>query len=109
MSVHEMPNEILRREHLPGATDDQMTWIHFALTFDGYEEKGGFDTCASFADATRKHWQQTGALPDDLSDLRAALFFEQRRWRHSDEQPFTDDEWRYWRALVHAISETLPA
>lgn len=101
-------NEELRRGHLPARDDDQLTWIDFALTFDGYEEKGGFDKCAAFADATRARWESSGELSMNLSDLRTALYFEQRRWRWGDEGPFTEDEWRYWHALVDAIRGLLP-
>jgi hypothetical protein len=91
-------NEELRREHLPPRDDGQMTWISFALTFDGYEEKGDFDKCAAFADATRARWESSGELPSNITDLRTALYFEQRRWRWGDGAPFTEDEWRYWHA-----------
>ena len=107
-SPHEIPNEHLRREQLPGLDDDQLVWIQFALTFDGYAEKGTYEACAAFANAARDHWEQAGTLPVGLNDLRAALFFEQRRWRWSNEGPFTDNEWRYWRSLVEAIRHELP-
>ncbi len=99
-SPHEIPNERLRREHLPGPDNDQMTWIEFALTFDGYAEKRTSEACAAFANAVRHRWEQSGALPVGLNDLRTALFYEHRRWRWSDEGPFTEKQWRYWRSLV---------
>jgi hypothetical protein len=105
----EITNDELRRDHLPSQSDDQLVWISFALKFDGYSEKGGFDQCAAFAEKTRTRWESSGALPSDLSDLRAALYFEQRRWRWSEEEPFTEGEWRYWHALVDAIRERLHA
>lgn len=107
--MSEIPNEELRRDHLPARSDDQLAWIEFALTFDGYEAKGGFNKCAAFAEKTRAGWESSGALPSNLSGLRAALFFEQRGWRWSAEEPFTEDEWRYWQAMVDAIRELLPA
>jgi len=107
-SPHEIPNERLRREQLPGPDNDQLAWIRFALTFDGYAEKGTHEACAAFANAARDRWDQAGTLPVGLNDLRAALFFEQRRWRWSNEGPFTDNEWRYWRSLVEAIRHELP-
>lgn len=105
----EISNEELRREQLPSRDDEQMVWISFALTFDGYREKGGFDRCARFAEKTRARWESSGALPTNLRDLRSALYMEQRAWRWGDEGPFTEDEWRYWSALVDAIGELLPA
>ncbi len=106
-SPHEIPNERLRREQLPGPDDDQLAWVQFALTFDGYAEKGTHEACAAFANAARERWEQAGTLPVGLNDLRTALFFEQRRWRWSNEGPFTDNEWRYWRSLVEAIRHEL--
>jgi hypothetical protein len=85
-----------------------MAWIEFALTFDGYEAKGGFSKCATLAEKARARWESSGALPSKLTDLRSVLFFEQRGWRHGPEGPFTADEWRYWCALVDAIRELLP-
>jgi hypothetical protein len=107
-SPHDVPNELLRRGSLPTRDDDQLSWIGFALTFDGYAETGSFDACAKLANATRSRWEKTGELPTRLSELRSVLFFEQRRWRHSAEEPFTDDEWQYWEALVGAIALCLP-
>jgi hypothetical protein len=106
-SSHEIPNECLNLEQLPGPDDDQLAWIRFALTFDGYAEKGTHEACARFANAARDCWEQTGTLPVGLSDLRTALFFEQRRWRWSEEGPFTKKEWHYWRSLVETIRQEL--
>lgn len=56
-------------------------WQHiaaFALAFDGYEYAGSFERCADIAN---------GPIPGDVDGLRAALFFEQRRWRHFGEEP----------------------
>jgi hypothetical protein len=94
---------------VPRPDDDQLVWIEFALTFDGYAEKGDFGACAAFANGVRARWLATDVLPENVSDLRTVLFFEQRRWRWSNEEPFTDDEWRYWRALGEAILRLLPS
>lgn len=102
-----IPNESLRLEHLPRRSDDQLVWVKFALTFDGYAEKGGFEACNQFADQVRARWDAHGYLPTDLSDLRSALFFEQRRWRHSTEEPFAAEERGYWGALVEGIRKAL--
>jgi hypothetical protein len=106
-SPHDIPNESLTLEHLPNPDDVQLEWIQFALTFDGYAEKGGHKACATFANEVRENWKKDGELPSGLSDLRAALFYEQRRWRWSNEDPFTDEEWLYWRSLVNAIKNVL--
>lgn len=106
-SPHEITNERLRLEHLPSPEDDQTAWIRFALTFDGYAEMGTQETCARFANKVRMEWEQNGELPYELNELRTALFWEQRRWRWSDEKPFTDKQWLYWRSLVDAIRRLL--
>ncbi len=107
-SPHEIPNERLKQEHLPRPDDDQLVWVQFALTFDGYAEKGTQEACAAFANAAREHWKQSGTLPVGLSNLRTALFFEQRRWRWSNEVRLNESEWHYWRSLVEAIRSELP-
>jgi hypothetical protein len=107
-SPHEIPNEILGLEHLPKSDDDdQMVWIKFALTFDGYAEMGSQSSCAEFANKAREDWEKSSELPHELSQLRTALFYEQRRWRWSNEEPFTNEEWQYWRSLVDAIRRIL--
>jgi hypothetical protein len=44
-------NDELRSIDLPRREQGQMAWIEFALTFNGYEAKGGFDAeeCADGA------------------------------------------------------------
>lgn len=101
-------NYELRPCDLPSREDGQLAWLTFALTFDGYEEKGGFDKCLNFAEGIRASWESTGALPTNISDLRTALFMEQRGWRLGGEGPLADDAWRYWSALVAAMRELLP-
>lgn len=71
-----------------GDVDDYPEWLdlwRFALTFDGYRYFGGDDGAAErlgrFADSIRDAFQKDGKLPAlDLAQLRACLFFEQRRW-----------------------------
>ncbi len=65
----------------------------FALTFDGYAEYGSFEACAEIANAKRH---------DSLSDLRACLFFEQRRWRHFGEIPDAES-----MSYIHGIVEKI--
>jgi len=67
----------------------------FALTFDGYAFHGSFEKCAEIANAGRH---------DTLDDLRTCLFFEQRAWRHSGEEP-SKEAMEYIRELVRAIRD----
>jgi hypothetical protein len=76
----------------------------FALSYNAYDRDGGFDGAARLGNDRAKRWATDGSLPDDLAVARAALFFEQRRYRHFDADPANGDE-RYVRALVHIITE----
>jgi hypothetical protein len=76
----------------------------FALTYDGYRRHGGFAGAADIANEALAAWREDGALPDDLTSARAALFFEQRRWRHFGDSP-DPESLEYLRALVARIGE----
>lgn len=52
-------------------------WEQFALTFDGYAALGS-ERCAEIANKQS---------PSTLTELRACLFFEQRRCRHFSRNP----------------------
>ena len=67
---------------------DDAPWLQiatFALSFNGYAYAGSFERCAAIANEP---------MPRDIDDVRCALFFEQRRWRHFGEEPDA-------RALAH--------
>jgi hypothetical protein len=49
-------------------------------------------------------WDQDRRLLDDLRSVRAALFFDQRRWRHLGTDPRPEDL-EYSRALLGRIVE----
>ena len=98
-------NEDLRESDVPAADADYYgTIVQFALTWDGYAYWGSFDPCAEIANRWAGSFRREGRLPDTLEELRTCLFFEQRRWRHFDEDP---DEVAvgYIRALLEAIRE----
>ena len=71
-------NTELRPEHLPKPDASWDEIQAFALTFSGYEARGSFERCAKIANARRD---------STLFELRACLFFEQRRWRHFGDNP----------------------
>ncbi len=75
----------------PGSVSDVIA--KFASTFNGYKQCGSFEACAEIANA-RRH--------NTLTELRACLFFEQRRWRHFGETPDAEAE-TYQRSLVEGI------
>jgi hypothetical protein len=108
----------IRRSRHPAFTNDQLhvsdvppptaNWDEigrFAITYPGWtapewRRDGEADErlCTT--------WQATGALPDDLTRLRLALFWEQRQYRHSGEAP-DDGDLQYLRALVEKIRQIL--
>jgi hypothetical protein len=74
--------------------------FRFAMrTYSGYERHGGFDPLGERANRMLARWQADAVLPVDVDDLRGALFFEARRWRHFGELPDGEDE-KYIRALL---------
>lgn len=72
-----IPNERLLLSDIPSNDAAWHVISSFALTYPGYEIYG-FDGCAKFAN---------DGHDGSLDQLRAALFFEQRRWRHFGEDP----------------------
>jgi hypothetical protein len=88
------------------------TWCaieEFALTFKGYDWAGSFEKCADLANSTRKTYDRSPErrLPKlTLDELRACLYFEQRRSHHSDYVPEGEDL-VYVRALLESIRDGL--
>ena len=99
-------NAALRLDHLPAGDAPELELQEFALTFDGYRELGSSARLARLANPANERWRQTGELPQTLTDLRACLFFEQRRWHHYGEG-FDEETMRYVRALIVRIREEL--
>ena len=86
-----IPNDELTLEQIPAPEGDLRGWSHFAHTINGYEQMGGFDSCADLANSG-------GATT--LTQLRCALFFEARRDRHSGGYSFDQ---QLIRSLLKAI------
>lgn len=104
----EIANADLTSDDVPGPKATWWEINQFALTFDGYSHWGSFDACAELANAAAQDFAERGLLPDSLTELRACLFFEQRRWRHFDEHP-DEKAMRYLRGIVAAIREKVLA
>jgi hypothetical protein len=100
-------NDRLQRAHVPGVDAPEDAYHRFALTFDGYREQGSDARCARIANNAIETWRLTGELPHTLRDLRACLFFEQRRWHHFG-RGFNDETMRYVREITSRIKELLP-
>src|SRR5215210_9159337 len=107
----QIANEGLNDSLLPPPGADWSVLVFFAGTLNGYDALGDPDSTErlqGFANATMGRWRATGELPTDLTQLRIALFAEQRRDHFSDSA--ADPEvLRYVHALVEAIREQVTA
>lgn len=103
MNFTQISNRDLREENIPKPFDKYTMEVQeFALTFNGYKYSGSSDGCAELADRSAEDYHARRLLPEGLSELRACLFFEQRRWRYVQEDS-TGEELEYVKALVEAI------
>lgn len=99
----------LQSSDIPGREETWPAIEQFALTFKGYDWAGSFEKCADLANSTRSTYDSSPdrRLPRlTLDELRACLYFEQRRCRHSDYFPEGEDM-LYVRALLEGIRERL--
>jgi hypothetical protein len=101
--IRELPSAKLTLLDLPPTNSRWHRIQEFALSFNGYQFT---DRCGELANATASDFWRTGALPNSLTldELRACLFYEQRRWRHFGEQP-GPEEMNYIYRLIEAIRE----
>jgi 5-methylcytosine-specific restriction endonuclease McrA len=92
--------------HLVAVPDAGASWDDiqpFALTYDGYGRHGGFDGLQRIGTGAVEAWARECAPPATLEVARAALYYEQRRWRMQGDDPH-EEEMQYIRALVLTIS-----
>jgi hypothetical protein len=77
-------------------------WKRFALTFDG--DRRFAEACGDIANHVRRQFRHEHGFPDglDLDELRACLFYEQRRYNHFGRGPEGDDA-EYVGALLAEI------
>ena len=93
---------------VPDENATQWELVTFALTFNGYSRNsGGSSKIAPIANAIHAEYKRTHNFPDDIDQLRTALFWEQRSLRNNEE--FSQNAWAsvetYWRALVSKIRD----
>jgi hypothetical protein len=88
----------LRETDLPNSYGDWTEYARFAVTFAPRDR----ETCRELASDAYARWQRTGELPRTLEELRACLWFEQRRWRFMGREPDRLGM-RYVSALIRAM------
>jgi hypothetical protein len=88
----------LRETDLPSGYGDWSDFARFAVTFAPRDR----DTCTVAASDAFARWRRTGELPRTLEELRACLWYEQRRWRFLSREPDVEGM-RYASALIRAM------
>ena len=71
----------------PLDTEDLGRIWEFAFKYNAYEKLGSFQAVCKLAHEREKVFMDTGKWVGTVDELRACLFFEQRRWRHMGEVP----------------------
>jgi hypothetical protein len=99
----QIPNSRLRKSDVPPANSPWRTIALFALSLDGYEEIST-EGCGKLANTVWQEFRQdAGSLGKyGLTELRACLFFEERRFRHFGWNPGPSELTRI-RVLLEAI------
>ena len=89
----EVPNEHLKATAIPSVTASWHTIGNFALTLDGYQAIGQSE-CGQLANRVKSEFARNAASLQSLSltELRACLFFEQRRFHHFGEEPQGEED-----------------
>src|SRR5271166_5264588 len=81
----EIANAALTERDLPHFMNKwDQPLMQFAMSFDGYcfMESPTTLKLGAFANRAMRTYEQEQLLPVSLSELRACLFFEGRRWHH---------------------------
>lgn len=104
--IRPIPSVSLTVGDLPRSDASEGDYHRFALSFNGYKQMGSFRRCARIANEAAEHWRANGELSTTLDELRACLFFEQRRWHHFG-YGFDDAAFAYVRALVARLRQIL--
>ena len=94
-----IPDSALASSRVPRHGDSWETVVDFALSYDGHAYWHGLPELAA---RVRRGWIRDASLPEDVAELRACLFHEQRRWHHFGHDPAGRSAEFMW-ALVDAI------
>lgn len=79
-----VPNGQLRVHAIPDHSDSWDAVSSFSLSYDGYAY---WDDVSELATRSIRGWTRSRTLPGSIDELRACLFYEQRRWHHFGEEP----------------------
>jgi hypothetical protein len=103
MDFKRIPNDKLEKADVPDAMAPWPEIEMFALTFNGYEAFQD-EGCANLANRVIDEFSKNAKILEKLTltELRACLFFEQRRCHHSDWVPGAD-EMIYIGAILNLI------
>jgi hypothetical protein len=107
-----VPNAQLRVHGIPDRGDTWDAVSSFSLSYDGYAY---WDDVSELATRRIRSWTRQHTLPTSIDEVRACLFYEQRRWHHFGEDPNGRGEKYVWalldtlRNLVAASNSSKPA
>jgi hypothetical protein len=113
----ETPNAALTERDLP-LFRNKWEWSlwQVAMSFDGYRfmESPTTQKLGAFANRAMRTYEREKSLPQSLSEIRACLFFEGRRWHYLGSavggyEAFDKDgrAMRYIHALLEAIARKI--
>jgi hypothetical protein len=88
----------LRETDLPNGYCEWQDYARFAVTFSPEDR----EVCRELASDSFSRWRRTGDVPRRLEELRACLWFEQRRWRFLGREPDSEGM-RYAGVLIRAM------
>lgn len=105
IAVEPIATEALKLTALPknGASFPEI--VAFAYSFDGYAYYG-MEACAELANKALSAYYHEAVLPDDMTEIRACLFFEARRWMLYGTMPDTKAN-IYIVALIDQLKKKL--
>jgi hypothetical protein len=104
-------NAQLRVHGIPDRGDPWEAVSSFSLSYDGYAY---WDDVSELATRHVRVWTRDRMLPASIDEVRACLFYEQRRWHHFGEEPNGRGAQYVWalldtlRSLVAARSAAEP-
>jgi hypothetical protein len=94
-----IPNAQLKVHGIPEHGDPWDAVSSFSLSYDGY---GYWDDVSELATRSMRRWTRARTLPATVDEVRACLFYEQRRWHHFGEDPNGRGAQYIW-ALLDAL------